>query len=44
MEVTKRRKQLLDDLKEEIGYCRLKERAPDRNLWIIPCAQAIDQS
>jgi hypothetical protein len=29
-----RRKQLLDDLKEKIGYCKLKEEAPDRILWM----------
>jgi len=27
-----RRKQLLNDLKETKGYCRLKEEAPDRTL------------
>jgi hypothetical protein len=29
----KRRKQLLDDLKETKEYCKLKEEALDRNLW-----------
>ena len=29
----RRRKQLLDDLKEAIGYWKLKAGALDRNLW-----------
>ena len=29
----RRRKQLLDDLKERRMYCKLKEEAPDRTLW-----------
>jgi hypothetical protein len=29
----RRRKQLLDDLKETIGYCKLKEGALDRIVW-----------
>jgi hypothetical protein len=29
----RRRKQLLDDLKEKIRYWKLKEEAPDRTLW-----------
>jgi hypothetical protein len=29
----RRRKQLLDDLKEKKRYCKLKEEALDRNLW-----------
>ena len=37
MEVTKRRgrkrKKLLDDLKERRGYCHLKEEALDRTVW-----------
>ena len=37
MEVTRRqerrRKQLLDDLKNRRGYCHLKEEAVDRNMW-----------
>ena len=37
MEVTRRRgrrrKQLLDDLKELRGYCKLKEEAIDRAVW-----------
>jgi len=27
------RKQLLDDLKESRGYCKLKEEAVDRTVW-----------
>jgi len=30
---SKRRKQLLDDLKETRRYWKMKEEAPDRNLW-----------
>ena len=37
MEVTRRqgrrRKKLLDDLKDRRGYCHLKEEAVDRNMW-----------
>jgi len=29
----RRRKQLLDDLKEKRGYCKLKEEALDGTLW-----------
>jgi hypothetical protein len=29
----RRRKQLLDDVKEKRGYCKLKEEALDRTLW-----------
>ena len=29
----RRRKQLLDELKETRGYSKLKEEAPDRTLW-----------
>jgi hypothetical protein len=29
----RRRKQLLDNLKEKRGYWKLKEEALDRNLW-----------
>jgi hypothetical protein len=31
----RRRKQLLDDLKEKRRYCKLKEEALDRTLWRI---------
>jgi len=33
MEVTRRRKKLLDDLKDRRGYSHLKEEALDRNMW-----------
>ena len=29
----RKRKQLLDDLKETRGYCKLKEDALDRTVW-----------
>jgi hypothetical protein len=29
----KRRRKLLDDLKERRGYCHLKEDALDRTIW-----------
>ena len=29
----RRRKKLLDDLKDRRGYCHLKEEALDRNIW-----------
>jgi hypothetical protein len=29
----RRSKQLLDDLKEKTGYCKLKEEALDRTVW-----------
>ena len=29
----RRRKKLLDDLKDRIGYCHLKEEAVDRTMW-----------
>ena len=29
----RRRRKLLDDLKERRGYCHLKEEAPDRAMW-----------
>ena len=31
----RRRKKLLDDLKESRGYCQLKEEALDRTMWRI---------
>jgi hypothetical protein len=30
---SRRRKQLLDDLEESRGYCKLKEEALDRTVW-----------
>ena len=29
----RRRKKLLDGLKDRIGYCQLKEEALDRTMW-----------
>jgi len=29
----RRRKKLLDDLKDKRGYCQLKEEALDRTMW-----------
>jgi hypothetical protein len=29
----RRRKKLLDDLKDRTGYCNLKEEALDRTMW-----------
>jgi hypothetical protein len=33
MEVTRRRRKLLDDLKDRRGYSCLKEEALDRTIW-----------
>jgi hypothetical protein len=33
IEVTRRRKKLLDDLKDRRGYCHLKEEALDSTIW-----------
>jgi len=33
MEVTRRRKKLLDDLKDRRGYSHLKEETLDRTMW-----------
>jgi hypothetical protein len=35
----RRRKQLLDDLKEKIRYWKLKEEAVDRTLWRTRCGR-----
>jgi hypothetical protein len=32
-----RRKQLMNDLKEKMGYCKLKEEALDRAVWRTHC-------
>jgi len=32
-----RSKEILDDLKEKRGYCKLKEEALDRTLWRNCC-------
>ena len=29
----RKRKKLLDELKDRRGYCQLKEEAPDRTVW-----------
>ena len=29
----RRRRKLMDDLEERIGYCHLKEEALDRTMW-----------
>jgi len=36
IEVTRRRKKLLDDLKDRRGYSHLKEEALDRTMWRNP--------
>jgi len=35
----RRRKQLLDELKETRGYCKLKEEALDRTVWRTGCGR-----
>jgi hypothetical protein len=35
----RRRKQLLDDLKEKRRFCKLKEEALDRTLWRTRCGR-----
>jgi hypothetical protein len=40
----RRRKHLLDDLEETIGYCNLKEIAPDRTVCRIQLEEAMDLS
>jgi hypothetical protein len=35
----RRRKQLLDDLKENRGCCKLKEEALDHTLWRTRCGR-----
>jgi hypothetical protein len=48
MEVTgrrgRRRKQLLGDLKDKRGYCKLKKEGPDRTLSIKSFEEAVDLS
>ena len=34
-----RRTQPLEDLKEKRGYCKLKEKAPDRTVWRTGCGR-----
>jgi hypothetical protein len=33
----RRSKELLDELKEKRGYCKLKEEALDRTVWTAYC-------
>jgi hypothetical protein len=40
----RRRKQLLNDLREIIGYWKLKEEALDHNLWRIALEETTDLS
>ena len=35
----RRRRQLLNDLQEIEGYCKLKEEAIDRSLWRTRCVR-----
>jgi hypothetical protein len=48
MEVTRRRgrrrKKLLDDLRDRRGYCHLKEEALDRTMWRAGFGRALDLS
>jgi hypothetical protein len=41
---SRRRKNLLDDVKERRGYCRLKEEALDRTVWRNRFEEASDLS
>jgi len=40
----RRRKQLLDDFKEKIGWWELKEEALDRTVWGLVMEDAMDLS
>jgi hypothetical protein len=40
----RRRRKLLNDLKERTGYSRLKEEALDRNMWRAALEEALDLS
>ena len=40
----RRRRKLLDDLKERKRYSRLKEEALDRTMWRAPFEEALDLS
>ena len=40
----RRRRKLLDDLKERRGYCHLKEEALDRTMWRATLEEALDRS
>ena len=40
----RRRRKLLDDLKERTGYYHLKEEALDRTMWRAALEEALDLS
>ena len=40
----RRRRMLLDDLKERRGYSHLKEEALDRTMWELALEEALDLS
>jgi hypothetical protein len=40
----RRRKKLLDGLKEKRGYCKLKEEAVNRTMWRTALEEAMDLS
>jgi hypothetical protein len=40
----RRRRKLLDDLKERTGYCHLKKEALDRTMWRAALEGALDRS
>jgi len=40
----RKRRKLLDDLKERRGYSQLKEEALDRTMWELDLEEALDQS
>jgi hypothetical protein len=40
----RRRRKLLDDLRERRGYSHLKEEAPDRTVWGAALGEALDLS
>jgi len=40
----RRRKQLLDDLKEKSGWWELKEESLDRTVWRLAMEDAMDMS
>ena len=42
--MTRRRKKLLDDLKDRRGYSYLKEEALDRTMWRNHLEEALDLS
>ena len=40
----RRRKQLLDDLQEKRGYCKLKDEALDCTVWRTGLEETVDMS